>query len=263
MGRARPAHASPHRDSLVQPDVRREADDLDGRPAASAGVRAALVDGILDRPLRRQRTRSTDDASEAGLVSAKRRTRERSGDARRVLRPPRRSADAHGGRHRSGLSRGAAGHDHRLLPSADRSSELAVPVRRRRADPRPGAGRRAELSVRPEPVRQGVSRPSTSSRRWVISAARRASSPRSCPRWPRRKTTRRSSVRHARAQATSQAVLTEPTDGEIHIRPVRGNVYLLVGDGGNIVVQVGNEGAFVVDTGTGRGPTRRSRRSAR
>ena len=44
---------------------------------------------------------------------------------------------------------------------------------------------------------------------------------------------------------------TEPTDGEIHIQPVRGNVYMLVGDGGNIVVQVGSEGVFVVDTGTG------------
>ena len=53
-------------------------------------------------------------------------------------------------------------------------------------------------------------------------------------------------------QATSKAVPTEPTDGEIHIQSVRGNVYMLVGDGGNIVVQVGGEGVFVVDTGTGR-----------
>jgi glyoxylase-like metal-dependent hydrolase (beta-lactamase superfamily II) len=53
------------------------------------------------------------------------------------------------------------------------------------------------------------------------------------------------------APATSAAVPTEPTDGEIHILPVRGNVYMLVGAGGNIVVQVGNEGVFVVDTGSG------------
>ncbi len=53
------------------------------------------------------------------------------------------------------------------------------------------------------------------------------------------------------AQATSKAVPTEPADGEIHIQPVRGNLYMLVGDGGNIVVQVGSEGVFVVDTGTG------------
>jgi hypothetical protein len=51
---------------------------------------------------------------------------------------------------------------------------------------------------------------------------------------------------------TSQAEDPEPRDGEIHVWPVRNNVYMLVGDGGNIVVQVGDEGAFVVDTGTGK-----------
>jgi hypothetical protein len=51
---------------------------------------------------------------------------------------------------------------------------------------------------------------------------------------------------------TSQAADPEPRDGEIHVWPVRGDVYMLVGDGGNIVVQVGDEGAFVVDTGAGR-----------
>ena len=43
----------------------------------------------------------------------------------------------------------------------------------------------------------------------------------------------------------------EPHDGEIHVLPLRNNVYMLVGDGGNIVVQMGDEGAFVVDSGTG------------
>src|SRR4029450_11648332 len=57
--------------------------------------------------------------------------------------------------------------------------------------------------------------------------------------------------RPARGAVTSKASPTEPTDGEIHILPVRGNVYMLVGDGGNIVVQVGSEGGFVVGTGTG------------
>ena len=37
--------------------------------------------------------------------------------------------------------------------------------------------------------------------------------------------------------AGRKAVPTEPTDGEIHILRVRGNVYMLVGDGGNIVVR--------------------------
>jgi glyoxylase-like metal-dependent hydrolase (beta-lactamase superfamily II) len=51
---------------------------------------------------------------------------------------------------------------------------------------------------------------------------------------------------------TSRAVNPEPRDGEIHAFPVRDNIYMLVGDGGNIVVQTGDQGAFVVDTGEGK-----------
>src|SRR5207249_7487355 len=39
------------------------------------------------------------------------------------------------------------------------------------------------------------------------------------------------------------------TSGEIHSYHVQGNVYLLVGAGGNIAVQIGDEGVLVVDTG--------------
>jgi cyclase len=39
------------------------------------------------------------------------------------------------------------------------------------------------------------------------------------------------------------------TAGKIHIEPVRGNIYLLAGDGGNVTLQVGSEGALLVDTG--------------
>jgi glyoxylase-like metal-dependent hydrolase (beta-lactamase superfamily II) len=55
-----------------------------------------------------------------------------------------------------------------------------------------------------------------------------------------------------RASETSKGVDPEPRDGNIHIWPVRDNVYMFVGDGGNIVVQTGDQGAFVVDTGEGR-----------
>jgi len=37
-------------------------------------------------------------------------------------------------------------------------------------------------------------------------------------------------------------------DGEIHTLPVQGNVYMLVGGGGNTTVQVGKDGVLVVDT---------------
>jgi len=44
----------------------------------------------------------------------------------------------------------------------------------------------------------------------------------------------------------------DPHDGEIHVIQAQGNVYMLVGDGGNIAVQIGNEGPMVVDSGAGR-----------
>ncbi|HEX4596043.1 MAG TPA: MBL fold metallo-hydrolase, partial [Bryobacteraceae bacterium] len=41
-----------------------------------------------------------------------------------------------------------------------------------------------------------------------------------------------------------------PNDGEVHVLPVQGNVYMLAGAGGNITVQIGDLGVIVVDTGT-------------
>lgn len=53
-------------------------------------------------------------------------------------------------------------------------------------------------------------------------------------------------------QRVSQAVDPDPHDGEIHVWPVQGNVYMLVGDGANVAVQTGEQGALVVDTGSGK-----------
>ncbi|HEY6612879.1 MAG TPA: hypothetical protein VIZ32_00125 [Vicinamibacterales bacterium] len=55
-----------------------------------------------------------------------------------------------------------------------------------------------------------------------------------------------------RPSETSKATDSEPRDGNIRIWPIRDNVYMLLGDGGNIVVQTGDHGAFVVDTGEGK-----------
>ena len=38
-------------------------------------------------------------------------------------------------------------------------------------------------------------------------------------------------------------------DGEVHILPVRGNIYMLVGAGGNITVSAGQDGVLLVDSG--------------
>ncbi|HTR35480.1 MAG TPA: MBL fold metallo-hydrolase [Bryobacteraceae bacterium] len=40
-----------------------------------------------------------------------------------------------------------------------------------------------------------------------------------------------------------------PGGGEVHILKVQGNIYMLVGAGGNIAVSVGNDGVLLVDTG--------------
>ena len=55
-----------------------------------------------------------------------------------------------------------------------------------------------------------------------------------------------------RPSDTSKAVDAEPRDGQVHVLPIRNNVYMLVGDGGNIVVQTGEQGPFVIDTGQGK-----------
>jgi cyclase len=41
-----------------------------------------------------------------------------------------------------------------------------------------------------------------------------------------------------------------PKDGEVHIMPVQGNIYMLVADGTNITLSVGRDGVVVVNSGT-------------
>ena len=48
--------------------------------------------------------------------------------------------------------------------------------------------------------------------------------------------------------ASSVAVVAQ--QGDVHILPLRGNVYLLVGAGANITLSVGKEGVLLVDAGT-------------
>jgi glyoxylase-like metal-dependent hydrolase (beta-lactamase superfamily II) len=55
-----------------------------------------------------------------------------------------------------------------------------------------------------------------------------------------------------RASETAKGTDPEPRDGNIHVLPIRDNVYMLVGDGANIVVQTGDQGVFVADTGEGK-----------
>ena len=52
-------------------------------------------------------------------------------------------------------------------------------------------------------------------------------------------------------RSTSRAVDPQPRDGDVHVWPLRGGLFLLAGDSGNIVVQIGDEGALLVDSGAG------------
>jgi cyclase len=54
---------------------------------------------------------------------------------------------------------------------------------------------------------------------------------------------------YAPPQQQPSMALGKDTAGRIHIEPVRGNIYMLAGDGGNVTLQVGPEGALLVDTG--------------
>lgn len=52
--------------------------------------------------------------------------------------------------------------------------------------------------------------------------------------------------------APRRALDPNPHDGEIHVLPVQGNLYMLVGDGGNIAVQIGEQAPLVVNSGAGQ-----------
>ena len=55
----------------------------------------------------------------------------------------------------------------------------------------------------------------------------------------------------SRPNATANSARQErrPSDGEVHLLPVQGNISMLVGAGGNITVQAGDEGILLVDAG--------------
>jgi len=50
----------------------------------------------------------------------------------------------------------------------------------------------------------------------------------------------------------TSAVVTPRAEPGLRVQKIQGNVYMLLGDGGNIAVQTGKQGALVVDTGSGK-----------
>jgi glyoxylase-like metal-dependent hydrolase (beta-lactamase superfamily II) len=53
----------------------------------------------------------------------------------------------------------------------------------------------------------------------------------------------------ARQGQTAAPQAPDYSKAEVHILPVQGNIYMLVGAGGNITAQVGDDGVLLVDTG--------------
>jgi cyclase len=49
--------------------------------------------------------------------------------------------------------------------------------------------------------------------------------------------------------AATGLVFAQNENSEVHVLPVQGNIYMIVGAGGNITVQTGKDGVLVVDTG--------------
>jgi hypothetical protein len=45
---------------------------------------------------------------------------------------------------------------------------------------------------------------------------------------------------------------SSPRDGEVHILPTQGNIYMVIADGTNLAVSIGNDGIMLVDTGAAK-----------
>ncbi len=157
LGRAGAGHARSHRHQAPHQHVRSGANHLHGWPPASAGVRGAHVDGLLDRPVAGQHARGHDHAHQEGLAAAERRAGERSRDAHGVLRAQRRGDDAHQRDRGSRIPHGAAGEERgvRSQHAGRPASGVAVQVQ---AGGRGGAarGRRPALPAGHEHVRRGI-----------------------------------------------------------------------------------------------------------
>jgi len=54
--------------------------------------------------------------------------------------------------------------------------------------------------------------------------------------------------RGAAPPAQGRGQTPNPGNAEVHVLPVQGNVYMLVGGGGNVTIQVGDDGVLLVDT---------------
>ena len=95
------------RDPLAALRVADATNVLDGRPRASAGLRGAHVDGLLDRRVGRQHAEGDDHAFEGRLAAPQRRRAQRQRDRDGALHSPRQPPHLERVRSGSEISRGA------------------------------------------------------------------------------------------------------------------------------------------------------------
>jgi cyclase len=67
--------------------------------------------------------------------------------------------------------------------------------------------------------------------------------------YPEYRSKTREAVAAKAEPAPAAAARPNSMDGEIHVLPVQGDIYMLVGAGGNITLQAGKDGVLLVDTG--------------
>jgi glyoxylase-like metal-dependent hydrolase (beta-lactamase superfamily II) len=87
---------------------------------------------------------------------------------------------------------------------------------------------------------------------WVPPEAARGGAATMYPEYRAKSSSRaRPPVSRSAVAAREQIAAQSPRDGEVHVLPVQGNIYMLVADGTNVTVSAGPDGVLVVNTGAG------------
>src|SRR5262245_9630619 len=199
------------------------------------------VGRLLNRKVRRQHAGHHDDASEGELHPREYRRVQRKGDGHRMADARRRHHDRHQLSRRSGVHGGAASAVDQLPPQPASGAAL-LPMHHRRRECR---RRISAFSAGQEPV----------PRRCGQEAGPSAGSGQG---WEGHDLSRVPAAAQGADEVRARvlaALLLLPTalvaqNAELHVMPIRGNVFMVVGAGSNVTVSAGVDGVLVVDAGT-------------